>query len=62
MDPDQLASTLFTRELKSACFYTVFERVYCLRTERYRLICSFGLVKFFSMDKYIMVIYLSLVK
>ena len=43
------------------CFHTVFERVNCLSTERYKLISSFGQVKF-SLDKYIMAIYLSLDK
>ena len=47
------------------CFYTVFQRVrvkpFCLSTERYKLICSFRQVKF-SLDKYIMAIYLSLDK
>ena len=69
MYPDQLASleaswygsTLFTRELISAWFHTVFESVNCLSTERYKLICTIGKVKF-SMDKYIMAIYLSLDK
>ena len=56
-------STLFTRELihVSAWFYTVFERVNCLSTERYKLICMIGQVKF-SLDKYIVAIYLSLDK
>ena len=36
-------------------------RVNCLSTESYKLICSFGQVKF-AMDKYIMAIYLSLDK
>ena len=67
MYPDQLASkegsgsTLFTRELISAWFHTVFERVNCLSTERYKLICTTGQVKF-SLDKYIMATYLSLGK
>ena len=69
VDPDQLASlgaslsgsTLFTRELISAWFHTVFKRVKCLSTERYKLICTVGQVKF-SLDKYIMAIYLSLDK
>ena len=43
-------SILFTRV--DIWFDTVFERVNCLSTERYKLICSFGQVKF-SMDKYI---------
>ena len=37
MDPEQLASsgsTLFTRELISAWFHTVFESVNCLSTDR----------------------------
>ena len=41
--------------------FILFERVNCLSTERYKLICSFGQVKF-SLDKYIMAIYLSLDK
>ena len=66
MGSDQLASkasgaTLFTRELISAWFHTVFESVNCLSTERYKLICTVGQVKF-SLDKYIMAIYLSLDK
>ena len=63
VEPDQLGSgsTLFTRELISAWFYTVFESVNCLSTERYKLICTFGQVKF-SLDKYIMAIFLSLDK
>ena len=42
-------------------FYTVFERVNCLSTERFKLIFSFGQVKF-SLDMYIMAIYLFLDK
>ena len=69
MYPDQLASleascsgsTLFTRELISAWFHTVFESVNCLSAENYKLICTIGQVKF-SLDKYIMAIYLSLDK
>ena len=69
MNPDQLASseasrsgsTLFTRELISAWFHTVFESVNCLCTERNKLICTIGQVKF-SLDKYIMAIYLTLDK
>ena len=69
MFPDQLVSketsrsgsTLFARELISAWFHTVFESVNCLSTERYKLICTIGQVKF-SLDKYIMAIYLSLDK
>ena len=69
MDPDQLASseasqsgsTLFTRELISALFHAVFDSVNCLSTERYKLICTIGQVKF-SLDKYIIAIYLSLDK
>ena len=73
--PDQLTSseaswsgsTLFTREASWSestlfiCFHNVFERVNCLSTERYKLISSFRQVKF-SLDKYIMAIYLSLDK
>ena len=58
-DPDQLASSVYIRV--EIWFHTVFERVNCLSTERYKLICSFGQVKF-SLDKYIMAIYLSLDK
>ena len=66
MDPDQLASeeasrsgsTLFTRELISAWFHIIFQSVNYLSTERYKLICTIGQVTF-SLDKYIMVIYLS---
>ena len=69
MDPDQLASSeasrsgsiLFTRELISAWFHTSFESVNCLSTERNKLICTIGQVKF-SLGKYIMAIYLSLDK
>ena len=61
MDPDQLASSLFTRELISAWFHTFFESVNYFSTERYKLICTIGQVKF-SLDKYIMAIYLSLDK
>ena len=64
MDSDQLASsgsTLSTRELISAWFHNVFESVNCLSTEEYKLICTIGQVKF-SLDKYIMAIYLSLDK
>ena len=54
VDPDQLASeesgsTLFTRELISAWFHTVFESVNCLSTERYKLICTIRQEKF-SLD------------
>ena len=42
-------------------FHTVFERINCLSTVRYKLICSFGQVKF-SMDKYILAFYLPLDK
>ena len=44
-----------------AWFHIVFESVNCLSTERYKLICTIGQVKF-SLDKYIMAIYLSLDK
>ena len=47
MDPDQLASTLSTRELISAWFHTVFESVNCLSTKRYKLIWTIGQVNFF---------------
>ena len=49
------------QELVYIWFHTVFERINCLSMVRYKLICSFGQVKF-SMDKYIMAIYLSLDK
>ena len=42
-------------------FYTVFERINRLCNLRFKLICSFGQVKF-SMDKYILAFYLSLDK
>ena len=69
MDPGQLpsseascsGSTLITRGLISAWFHTVFESVNYLSRERYKLICTIGQVKF-SLDKYIMAIYLSLDK
>ena len=64
MDPDQLTSsgaTLFTRKLISAWFQTVFESVNCLSTASNKLICTIGQLKF-SLDKYIMAIYLSLDK
>ena len=35
------------QELIYIWFHTVFERINCLSTERYKLICSFGQVKFF---------------
>ena len=50
MNPEQLASlrsTLLTRELIHCIwFHSVFESVNSLNTERYKLICSFGQVKF----------------
>ena len=49
------------QELIHIWFHTVFERINCLSTVRYKLICSFGQVKF-SMDKYILAFYLSLDK
>ena len=49
-------STLLAREFISAWFHTV-ESENCLNTERYKLICTIGQVKF-SLDKYIMAIYL----
>ena len=58
-DPDQLASSVYKRV--EIWFHTVFESVNCLSTERYKLICLFGQVKF-SLDKYIIAIYLSLDK
>ena len=59
VDPDQLASEVYKRV--DIWFYTVFERVNCLSTERYKLIYSFGQVNF-SLDTYIMAFYLSLDK
>ena len=47
--------------LISAWFHTIFESENCLSTERYKLICTIGQVKF-SLAKYIMAIYLSLDK
>ena len=41
------------QELIYIWFHTVFERINCLSTVRYKLISSFGQVKF-SMDKYIL--------
>ena len=41
--------------------HTVLQRINCSSTVRFKLICSFGQVKF-SMDKYIMAIYFSLDK
>ena len=49
------------QELIYIWFHTVFERINCLSTVRYKLICSFGQVTF-SMDKYILAFYLSLDK
>ena len=40
------------QELIYIWFYTVFERINCLSTVRYKLICSFGQVKL-SMDNFI---------
>ena len=60
MDPDQLAAYLDPHCLQE-WFHTVFESVNCLSMERYKLICTIGQVKF-SMDKYILAIYLSLDK
>ena len=56
-----LGSTLFTRELISAWFHTVFKSVNCLNIERYKLICTIGQVRF-SLDKYILAINLSMDK
>ena len=76
MDPDQLASDLdlhflqekpadqdpyCLQELIYFWFHSVFERINCFSTVRYKLICSFGQVKF-SMDKYILAFCLSLDK
>ena len=47
------------QELIYIWFHTVFERINCLSTVQYMLIFSFGQVKF-SMDNYILAIYLSL--
>ena len=49
------------QELIYIWFHTVFERINSLRTVRYKLICSFRQVTF-SMDKYILALYLSLDK
>ena len=49
------------QELIYIWFHTVFERKICLGTKRYKLIFSFGQVKF-SMDKYILTFYLPLDK
>ena len=49
------------QELIHIWSHTVFERINCLSTVRYELICSFGQVKF-SMYKYILAFYLSLDK
>ena len=62
MDPDsQLIWTYTVYKTVEIQFNAVFERVNCLSIERYKLICSFGQVKF-SLDKYIMAIYLSMDK
>ena len=58
MDPDQLKPADLDLHCLQAWFHTVFESVKCLSTERYELICTIGQVKF-SLDKYIMAIYLS---
>ena len=52
---------MFTIKLISAWFHTVFETVNCLSTESYKLICTIGQLRF-SLDKYIMDVYLSLDK
>ena len=52
VDPDQLASSWF---------HAVLESVNCLITDRYKLICTIGQVKF-SLNKYIMALYLPLDK
>ena len=57
--PADLISTVY--KIDDIWFYTVFESVNCLSTERFKLICSFGQVHF-SLDKYIMALYLSLDK
>ena len=49
------------QELIYIWFHIVFERIICLSTVRYKLICSSGQVKF-SMDKYILAFYLPLDK
>ena len=49
------------QELIYIWFHTVFERIICFSTERYKLFFSFGQVKFF-MDKYILAFYLPLDK
>ena len=54
-------SILFTRVDIYIWFHTVFERINCLSTGRFKLICSFGQEKF-SMDKYMLAFYMSLDK
>ena len=49
------------QELIYFLVHNVFEIINCLSTVRYKLICSFGQVKF-SIDKYILSSYLSLDK
>ena len=49
------------QELIYIWFRTDFEIIICLSTVRYKLICSFGQVKF-SMDKYNLAFYLPLDK
>ena len=49
------------QELIYIWFHTVFERIICLGTERYKLFFSYGQVNF-SMDKYILAFYLPLDK
>ena len=76
MDPDQKPADLdlhcyqekpadqdpyCLQELIYIWFHTVSERIICLSTVRYKLICSFGQVNF-SMDKYILAFYLPLDK
>ena len=52
--------TVYKRvDICNAWFHTVLESVNCLSTERYKLICTIRQVKF-SLDKYIMAIYLSM--
>ena len=64
MDPDHLASEEASLS-NSTPFTYIFKRVYVLfqhsKALGYKLICSFGQIKF-SLDKYSMIIYLCLGK
>ena len=65
VDPDRLQKpadlVLHCLQRVDIWVHTVFKREICLSSERYKLICPLGQVKF-SLDKYIMAIYLSLDK